>query len=157
MLCSFPFYIVDELNHSSMPELNIRHQRFVLLRANPIVVGLFGVALTQRIDECKLPHGPIFVFDGIFKRKRVRLIVVCIVDRMADPMPRVLIFAVIELHEPPANLSFFFAITLGGGPCKSSSRMSSLTVFCKNTKALEDLFVAAKSLHKRLEGPKKNR
>jgi hypothetical protein len=28
LLRSFPFCIVDELNHSGMPELNIRHQRF---------------------------------------------------------------------------------------------------------------------------------
>jgi hypothetical protein len=69
-----------------MPELNIRHQRFVLLRANPIVVRLFCVALTQRIDECKLSHDPIFGVDGIFKRKRVRSIVVCIVDCMAPVM-----------------------------------------------------------------------
>ena len=123
MLRSFPFCIVDELNHSGMPELNIRHQRFVLLRANPIVVRLFCVALTQRIDECKLSHDPIFGVDGIFKRKRVRSIVVRIVDRMADPVPRVLIFAVIELHESSANLSFFFfAITCGGGPCVSNKR-----------------------------------
>ena len=65
MLRSFPFRIVDELNHSGMPELNIRHQRFVLLRAKPIVVRLFCVALTQRIDECKLSHDPIFGVDGI--------------------------------------------------------------------------------------------
>ncbi len=93
-----------------------------MLCAKPVVVGLFGVALTQRIDECKLPHDPIFGVDCIFKRKRVRSIVVCIVDRMADPIPLVLIFTVIELHKSPANLSFFvFAITLGVGPCFSIS------------------------------------
>jgi hypothetical protein len=101
-----------------MPELYIRHQRLVLLLADPIVVGLFGVALTQCIDECKLPHNPIFGVDRIFKRKKVRSIVVCIVDRMADPIPCVLIRTVLELNEPPANLSFsFFTVTLSGGPC----------------------------------------
>ncbi len=82
-----------------LPELYILHQRFVFL-AESIVVGLFGVVPIHCIDECILPHNPIFDVG-------------CIFSRMADPIPYILLLIVlIKLHEPPAKLPFFLLIYL---------------------------------------------
>jgi hypothetical protein len=89
--------------------LDSLNQRLVLFRADPIVICMFCVAFTHCVDESKLPHDQVFGVDCIFKGKRVRSIVVCIVNSMSDPVPCISICTVFKLHEPPPNFTFFFS------------------------------------------------